>query len=262
MVLGHEKYPLTITLSEGKPHDSLALTVVVAPRIVQEVYPFINGSTDDADTHLGIASFAHVVSSYAKHRYPDPRPPKDASRNAIDAFHSFHMVLSFRTTLSNLNPFLSGALDPVPEMRLPRIGLGLRRQVGCAGAGWPVGVPGSGLVSAVAGIGRQFIKDDCVHQVTVGAKQSDLIAVVVESETGLLVIEDEERARLKHRPGWNLIGRTAASCVVEEPVAEVSGGWARIVELDPLISVVGSAVAIPVYLLARRRQDLIEAYAE
>ncbi len=101
MVFGHEKHLLTVAIPEGMAHDPLTFTVVVAPRIVQKVYPLINGSTDDADTELGIARFAHVVSSYAEYRYPDPRLAKDSGRNAVDGFHSFHTLISFRTTISN-----------------------------------------------------------------------------------------------------------------------------------------------------------------
>ena len=85
-------------------------------------------------------------------------------------------------------------------------------------------MPGSLLAPAIAGVGGQFAEDDCVHHIAIGFEQSDFVAVVVESKTGLLAIEDRKRTGLEHRPGWNPIRCTVAFRIVEEPAAEVNDG--------------------------------------
>lgn len=85
-------------------------------------------------------------------------------------------------------------------------------------------MPGSLLAPAVAGVGGQFAEDDCVHHIAIGFEQSALVAVIVESETGLLVIEDRKRTKLEHPPSRNSVGWTVAFRIVEEPAAEVNDG--------------------------------------
>src|SRR5712671_855328 len=61
--LGHQEGFLAIAIAQCFAHANFTLSAVVVPAVVEEIDSFIDSGTHDANTLVGIALFAQVIST-------------------------------------------------------------------------------------------------------------------------------------------------------------------------------------------------------
>src|ERR1700726_457970 len=81
--LGHQKGPLTITVTKGFAHSNFALSPVVVPAVIEKIDSFIDSRSNNPDALCWVALLAQVITAEPDHRNAFPGTAQRAIWNPI-----------------------------------------------------------------------------------------------------------------------------------------------------------------------------------
>src|ERR1700676_64120 len=83
--LGHQKGFLAITVAQRLAHSNLALSAVIVPAVIEEIYSLIDSRPNNANALLRVALFAQVIATQPNHRNFFPGPAQNSVWNSARA---------------------------------------------------------------------------------------------------------------------------------------------------------------------------------